>query len=89
MLSRYLGDFFAGQRLQNELRDHFTRWLRFGQTKFGSMIEIDDEGHWTMPIRAMGRVMQFLDDQQPAWWTEGLRREGFDLYRQQMHYYFR
>ena len=49
------------------------RWLRFGQTKFGSMIEIDDEGHWTMPIRAMGRVMQFLDCARSAqsacaWW---------------------
>ena len=89
ILSRYIGDLFAGQRLTNEIRDHFTRWLRFGQTHFGSMIEIDDEGHWTMPIRGMGLMMKFFDNDQPKWWSRALRTEGVDMYRRQMQMYFR
>eukprot|EP01048_Picozoa_sp_COSAG05_P003167 COSAG05_NODE_142_length_16591_cov_6.726837_12_plen_1394_part_00 len=89
VLSRYIGDFFAGERLTNEIRDHFTRWLRFGQTHFGSMIEIDDEGHWTMPIRGMGLIMKFFDNDKPAFWNAALRTEGVDMYRRQMQYYFR
>lgn len=89
ILSRYIGDFYAGQRLTNEIRDHFSRWLRFGQTHFGSMIEIDDEGHWTMPIRGMGLMMKMFDNDQPEWWNAALRTEAVDMYRRQMQYYFR
>ena len=89
ILSRYLGDFYAGERLAYEIRDHFSRWLRFGQTHFGSMIEIDDEGHWTMPIRGMGLMMKMFDNDQPDWWNAALRTEAVDMYRRQMQYYFR
>ncbi len=89
ILSRYLGDLYAGKRLTNEIRDHFTRWLHFGQTHFGSMIEIDDEGHWTMPIRGLGLIMKMFDNDSPHWWNAALRTEGVDMYRRQMQYYFR
>jgi len=74
---RLLEDFYAGQRLAKEARQHMHRIRTVGMTRDGSMIEIGDEGHRNMH-QVLGRTYVEMTEFKPDW---------FDVpYRDKFHY---
>ena len=59
--ARMISQFLSGRTLMREIRDHIGRWMAWGETAYGSMIEIDDEGHFAMPLDNLGVVMDQFD----------------------------
>ena len=89
VVARYIQQFYSGRLLMNEIRDHIQRWMSWGETSYGSMIEIGDEGHFAMPLDNLGVVMDQFDQDRPAWWTPQLRTRCLDTFRNMQQYYFR
>eukprot|EP01052_Picozoa_sp_SAG31_P018193 SAG31_NODE_1278_length_9041_cov_3.415231_1_plen_2946_part_10 len=89
IVARYIQQFYSGRLLMGELRDHVQRWMAYGETAYGSMIEIGDEGHFAMPLDNLAVTMDLFDQDQPAWWTRQLRTRCRDMFRNMQQYYFR
>ncbi len=70
--SRMLNDFYAGERMEREMVDHFERLWTLAMTRDGSMIEVADFGHVPCPLGTPGyRYFQMKRDQ-PEWFTPDL-----------------
>ena len=73
IVGTYIQQFFSGRLLMREICDHFQRWIAWGETAYGSMVEIGNEGHFAMPLENLGVLLDQFDQDQPAWWTARLR----------------
>lgn len=89
-VSPILDDFFAGQRLARETRQHAERIWTLMMTRDGTMIEIGDEGHMGMPLRLAWIYLEMLrDPTPPAWFTPDYRARFETGYRNILTYIVR
>ncbi len=85
-LSRVLSDFYAGQRLEQEMIQHFERLWTLAMTRDGSMIEVADFGHVPCPLGTPAyRYFQMQRDK-PAWFTPELESWFLQGYRTAARY---
>ena len=71
-LSRVLPDLYAGQRLEQEMAQHFERLWTLAMTRDGSMIEVADFGHVPCALGTPAyRYFQMKRDQ-PEWFSPEL-----------------
>lgn len=74
-LSRVLDDFYAGERLDRENRQHWERIWSQTITRDGSMNEVSDEGHWLMHWRINPTLNQ-MKKTPPPWYTPEFAAEA-------------
>ncbi len=74
-LSRVLDDFYAGERLDRENRQHWERIWSQTITRDGSMNEVSDEGHWLMHWRINPTLNQ-MRKTPPPWYTPEFAAEA-------------
>lgn len=79
--SRILDDFYAGERLDNENRQHWQRVWNTMMTRDGSMNEISDEGHLFMQWR-MAAIVDQMKRTPPPWFTPDFLAEFETGWRQ-------
>ena len=88
-LSRVLPDFYVGQRLEQEMAQHFERLWTLAETRDGSMIEVADIGHVPCPLGTPAyRYFQMQRDK-PAWFSPELETWFLHQYRTAARYVVR
>ncbi len=87
--SQVLNDFYAGQRMEREMADHFERLWTLAMTRDGSMIEVADVGHVPCPLGTPAyRYFQMRRDR-PGWFTPELEAWFLHGYRMAARYTIR
>ncbi len=82
-VAELLAQFYAGQRLEQEMRQAFERLYTYNQYRDGSMVEIGDEGHFLAPVCSPGYLYgEFVHMGRPSWFTPGLETYFLDNYRE-------
>ena len=84
----YLHEFAPARRQEREWRQHLERWMTLGTFPDGSMVEIGDEGHLSIPM-ALGQIFEGLDHDKPEWFTPGWRSRAQHYYDGLYRYLFR
>lgn len=88
-LSRVLPDFLTGQRLEQEMIQHFERLWTLALTRDGSMIEVADVGHVPCPLGTPAyRYFQMTHDK-PDWFSRELELWFLHQYRGAARYVVR
>ncbi len=85
VVSRVLDDFHAGQRLDDENRQHWHKVWTANVTRDGSMNEIGDEGHLDMHWR-MGITFHHMLRAPPPWFTDDFAAEFLTGWQQTLRY---
>jgi hypothetical protein len=85
-LSRVLPDFYVGQRLEQEMVQHFERLWTLALTRDGSMIEVADFGHVPCPLGTPAYRYFQMKRGKPAWFTPELEAWFLHGYRMAARY---
>lgn len=85
----YIDEFRPGNRVARELRQHRERWMTLGSEPDGSMVEIGDEGHFSIPITMFGPTLKYLEKTAPDWFTPGWKNRAWEYYNGIYRYVFR
>lgn len=84
----YIDEFRPATRLAREWRQHFERWMTLGTEPDGSMTEICDEGHFSIPM-VLGCDLKSMQDTKPEWFTPGWRNRALEWFDNLHKYVFR
>jgi len=87
-IRRYVGEFYPGQRLDQEWQQAFERFITLGTERDGSLTEIGDEGHQEIPVQHAPHL-GYMEEMQPAWYTPGWRNRVLEWYDNLFTYMFR
>ena len=84
----YIDEFKPGERIAKEWREQLARWMTQGVEPDGSMVEIGDEGHFSIPEN-LGYVFSKLDKERPDWYTPGVHNRVLEYFDNIFKYNFR
>ena len=84
----YIDEFRPATRLVRDWRQHFERWMTLGTEPDGSMVEICDEGHFSIPM-VLGCDLKSLQDSKPEWFTPGWHNRALEWFDNLHKYVFR
>jgi hypothetical protein len=83
-----IDEFRPATRLAREWRQHLERWMTLGTEPDGSMTEIGDEGHFSIPM-VLGCDFKRLDETRPDWFTPGWKNRAWEYFDNLHKYIFR
>jgi hypothetical protein len=79
----YIDELKPGRRIAREWRQHLARWMTIGMEPDGSMVEIGDEGHFSIPF-VIGEIINDFKTKpslRPDWYTPGFENRAMQHYR--------
>jgi len=86
--SYWLNDLKHGQRLEQEMEQHWRHTWTYGITRDGSMTEIGDDGHLAMAMRLAHAYHDVLKLEPP--WADAVWHQRFkDMYEEMTRFQFR
>lgn len=84
----YIEEFRPATRIVRERIRLLERWMTFGTHPDGSMTEVGDEGHFSIPI-LLSSEFKRLENEKPQWFTPGWRNRALEFLDTSYRYIYR